>query len=301
MTEHMILSELENSDHRLPEIVDFRLLGQCDLECPYCFGPRHHLRPMPINDAISIIDTLVAMGVQSVVFSGGEPCLMKELPELIRYAWSSGLSTVLSTNGILFGRRMDELAPWLRWVGLPLDAATSAVSRLMRPGRPDQYASVINTLTEVRQRYPALGVKLGTVACALNKHDLVGIPALLGDVRPNVWKVYQVVYSTYGGDNRAILELSDEEYDSLLDELLPRTEDWGVPLVTYRRSSRPGRYLFVEPNGDALTTRIDDEVAIGNLLRDPVGVARRWKSYVDEASLLNNFKRTYPMSTGREA
>jgi MoaA/NifB/PqqE/SkfB family radical SAM enzyme len=252
-----------------------------------------------MHEAMQVMDTLIAMGVRSVVFSGGEPCLVRELPKLIHYAWSSGLSTVLSTNGILFGRRMDELAPWLRWVGLPLDAATSAVNRLMRPGKPDQYAGVIHTLTEVRQRYPALSVKLGTVACALNKHDLVGIPDLLGEVRPDVWKVYQIVYSTYGADNRVMLELSDEEYDSLLEKLLPRAEDWGVPLIPYRRSSRPGRYLFVEPNGDALTTRVDDEVAIGNLLQDPGGVAQKWKSYVDEDSLLNNYQQTYPMTAGR--
>ena len=87
---------------RLPAIVDLRLLGQCDLACPFCFGPRHHLKPLPTERVIGILDVLAARGVESVVFSGGEPCLIRDLPEMLHHAKRLGLKTVLSTNGILF-------------------------------------------------------------------------------------------------------------------------------------------------------------------------------------------------------
>ena len=111
----------------LPSSADFMLLGKCNLQCPFCFGPNHELPAMQTSKVIDIIGKLAANGTQGIVFSGGEPTLIKDLPIIINEAKSRGLTTVLSTNGILLAadnRFLEAVVQNLDWISLPLDGET---------------------------------------------------------------------------------------------------------------------------------------------------------------------------------
>jgi radical SAM protein with 4Fe4S-binding SPASM domain len=77
---------------------------QCNLRCPHCFtasgGAAH---PGPSTEAICrLLSELAQSGIKSVAFSGGEPLLRKDLPTVISFGKSCGISDVgLVTNGYL--------------------------------------------------------------------------------------------------------------------------------------------------------------------------------------------------------
>lgn len=286
---------MKPTDRILPYSVDLRIIGACDLRCPFCFGPRHELSAIEHGAIQRLLPLLRDHGVGCIVISGGEPVLVKWLPSMLRQARQLGLKTVLSTNGILFEQRLSEIAPNLDWVALPLDGDNVETNSLMRVGNPEHFHVVMRLIPRIRDEYPQLRIKVGTVVCQLNADSVVGIPELLGKERkPDTWKLYQVVYSSYGRDNQQLVELSDAQYDEIYNLACRRAGAFDLHLVPFRRRERSGKYLFFEPNGDVLAVVDGEEQVVGNFMLNPASIFPIWREYVDTARLNSNVLDTYP-------
>lgn len=72
---------------------------KCNLRCPYCYSYDNDSIDPTFNELKKRIKNLADMNVAIVAFYGGEPCLRKDLPELVKYAKEQGLLTYVSTNG----------------------------------------------------------------------------------------------------------------------------------------------------------------------------------------------------------
>ncbi|MDX2185799.1 MAG: GTP 3',8-cyclase MoaA [Opitutaceae bacterium] len=94
---------------------------QCNFRCPYCmpaevFGPGYRFLPraalMSQQELQAILAAFVAMGVEKLRFTGGEPLLRPDLPDLVAYAKKTlQVSDVaVTTNGWLLERSVDALA-----------------------------------------------------------------------------------------------------------------------------------------------------------------------------------------------
>lgn len=77
-------------------------LGGCDFRCPFC----HNFELVdgtaePIMDDAELLKFLEKRHglLDGVAFTGGEPCLHKDLPELMRKIREMGFSVKLDTNG----------------------------------------------------------------------------------------------------------------------------------------------------------------------------------------------------------
>ncbi|MBO4338677.1 MAG: anaerobic ribonucleoside-triphosphate reductase activating protein [Clostridia bacterium] len=77
-------------------------LGGCDFRCPFCHN--YELidgTAQPVMDDSELISFLESRKglLDGVAITGGEPCLHKELPELIRKIRAAGYPVKLDTNG----------------------------------------------------------------------------------------------------------------------------------------------------------------------------------------------------------
>ena len=89
-------------------------LGGCDFRCPFC----HNFELIdgtaePIMDDEKLISFLRSRKglIEGVAITGGEPCLHKDLPELIRKIRAEGYTVKLDTNGYhpeLLKKILDE-------------------------------------------------------------------------------------------------------------------------------------------------------------------------------------------------
>ena len=82
-----------------PYRMDLALTYRCNNDCSHCYNARP--RDYPELDTASwkrIIDRLWELGVPHIVFTGGEPTLRNDLPELIAHAEGKGQITGLNTN-----------------------------------------------------------------------------------------------------------------------------------------------------------------------------------------------------------
>jgi radical SAM protein with 4Fe4S-binding SPASM domain len=83
-----------------PLRVDLALTFRCQNNCVHCYaGGPHETSELTTEQWKEVIDLLHQIGVFIVTFTGGEPTLREDLPELLLYAQNKGLVTGLITNG----------------------------------------------------------------------------------------------------------------------------------------------------------------------------------------------------------
>jgi len=89
---------------------------RCNLRCEYCM-PEDDYVWLPREDVLhfeetsALVDVFVALGVDKVRLTGGEPLLRRDMPSLVRMiAAKPGLTDLaLTTNGVLLADQVDAL------------------------------------------------------------------------------------------------------------------------------------------------------------------------------------------------
>jgi radical SAM protein with 4Fe4S-binding SPASM domain len=90
-----------------PLRMDMALTFRCQNDCIHCYaGGPHETPELTTAQWKAVIDKLSDVGVFILTFTGGEPTLRDDLPELLQYAESKGIVTGLITNG----RRLKDNA-----------------------------------------------------------------------------------------------------------------------------------------------------------------------------------------------
>lgn len=106
----------------------------CNLRCTYCYQDATVARPgeLTTSEGFDLIDQAVEAGVQTLVFTGGEPFSRRDLLKLARRSSESGLRTNVITNGShITARRAAEIAGIFDKITVSLDH-----------GRPDHHDRV---------------------------------------------------------------------------------------------------------------------------------------------------------------
>lgn len=94
-----------------PYRMDLALTYRCDNDCVHCYNDRDQRPPESFQELTTaqwkqVLDQLWEIGIPHTCFTGGEPTLREDLPDLVAYAEDLGLVTGLLTNG----RRLSDQA-----------------------------------------------------------------------------------------------------------------------------------------------------------------------------------------------
>ena len=83
------------------------LTHRCPLQCPYCSNPLELERAkgeLSTAEWMRVLDEAAELGILQVHFSGGEPTVRRDLPDLVAHAREVGLYSNLITSGVTLGR-----------------------------------------------------------------------------------------------------------------------------------------------------------------------------------------------------
>ncbi|KPA11245.1 radical SAM domain-containing protein [Candidatus Magnetomorum sp. HK-1] len=120
---------LQFSKDKRPVVV-WNITQRCNLKCVHCYAhatEKQKNNELTLDQGKQLLDDLAKFGVPVVLFSGGEPLVRKDLPDLAEYAVSKGMRAVISTNGTLINREMAQRLKdiGLSYVGISLDGTES--------------------------------------------------------------------------------------------------------------------------------------------------------------------------------
>ena len=178
---------------------------RCNLRCEYCM-PEDDYVWLPREDILNfeeisaLVDRFIALGVDRVRLTGGEPLLRRDVATLVgMVAAKPGLADLaLTTNGVLLADQAEALrAAGLRRMTVSLD--TLRRDRFIALTRFDRLDAVLAGLDAARHVFPA-GLKIDTVVIrGVNDDELVD---LLEYGRAHSAEVRFIEYMDVGGASR---------------------------------------------------------------------------------------------------
>jgi len=140
---------------------------RCNLRCEYCM-PEEDYVWLPREDVLhfeetsALVDVFLALGVDKIRLTGGEPLLRRDLPALVRMiAGKPGLNDLaLTTNGVLLAGQAEALkAAGLGRITVSLD--TLQRERFVKLTRFDQLGAVQEGIASAHRLFGRL--KIDTV------------------------------------------------------------------------------------------------------------------------------------------
>lgn len=196
-----------------PLSVLLELTHRCPLACPYCSNPIALAALREEMDTAgwrSLLEQAAEMGVLQAHFSGGEPMLRKDLPELVAHARALGLYSNLITSGVAGGEPMlDQLqAAGLEHVQLSVQDVD--------PAGADHIAGYRNSLSKKRAFAAAVrarGLPL-TLNAVIHRHNAERVPGMIALALEWGAERIEVAHTQYYGwglRNRAALMPSREQ------------------------------------------------------------------------------------------
>ncbi|MES0349974.1 MAG: 12,18-didecarboxysiroheme deacetylase [Desulfobacteria bacterium] len=215
---------LQFSADKRPVVV-WNVTRRCNLKCIHCYAhakDKAFKNELSTDEGKALLDDLAQFGVPVILFSGGEPFVREDLPELARYAVERGMRAVVSTNGTLItperARIFKEIG--LSYVGISLDGMEEVNDRFRGVKGAFQGA-----LEGIRNSQEA-GIKVG-LRFTINKLNVGEIPGIFDLVEElDVPRIcfYHLVYA--GRGSKLIEEdLSHEETRAVVDLIMDRTKD----------------------------------------------------------------------------
>ena len=223
---------LQFSKDKRPVVV-WNVTRRCNLKCVHCYA---HAKNTSFDNELStdqgkqLIDDLAEFGSPVMLFSGGEPLVRKDLPQLAAYAVEKGMRAVISTNGTLItpetARNLKKIG--LSYIGISLDGMEEINDRFR--GVSGAFQSALEGIKNSQ----AAGIKVG-LRFTINKFNVNEIPKIFQLLEemdiPRVC-FYHLVYAGRGTElvkedlthegTRAAVDLIIDETKRLFDKGKPK-------------------------------------------------------------------------------
>lgn len=265
-----------------PYRMDLALTYRCNNDCSHCYNARERNFPeLSTDEWKKVLDTTWALGIPHIVFTGGEPTLRDDLPELIAYAQANGQVTGLNTNA----RRLSDP----KFVQKLVDAGLDHVQITVESSEESIHNSMVNarafhqTISGLRNALDSsLFVMTNTTMLKDNVEKIPETLDFLWQMGVPTIGLNALIYSGHGA--QVGTGLPDRDLYPLLEIARQKTESRGQRLIWYTPTQYCGfdpqvldlgvkgctaalYNMCVEPNGDVLPCQSYYK-PVGNLLLD---------------------------------
>jgi radical SAM protein with 4Fe4S-binding SPASM domain len=289
-------------ERRLPVLSEIALTYRCQNRCFFCYASspeRGRTVPEMTTEEVKVVlDKIVDQArVPTVSFTGGEPTLRSDLPELIAYARERGLRTNLITNGI---RCADE-----GYVAQLVEGGLNSAQVSVEAGDAATHDAVVanpgafERTTKGVRNLKAAGVHIhtNTTVNDRNLDALAPLIDLLGEMGQEYLSMNMVIRT---GGAVGVPDVSYERIGEIVVALKERAESHGMRFVWYspvphclfnpivyglgsQSCSAADGLLSIAPDGQVLPCS-SFEQGIGNLVDEDFEaiwnrrVARYWRN-----------------------
>jgi radical SAM protein with 4Fe4S-binding SPASM domain len=285
----------------LPVLSEIALTYRCQNRCTFCYASApdrgQEVQEMTTEEVERIIDVIVDDArVPTVSFTGGEPTLRPDLPDLIAYAKWRRLRTNLITNGIRCGANgyVEKLAAvGLDSAQVSLEAAEPQVHDAV-VGRPGAWRRTVRGIHNLKAA--GIHVHTNTTINNLNRDHMLDLVDFLAEMQQPYLSMNMVIRT---GDAVGSVEIGYQEIGELVLSLKERANEHGMKFVWYspvpfclfnpvahglgsQSCSAADGLLSIAPDGSVLPCS-SFEQGIGNLLQESFDLiwtrraARYWR------------------------
>ncbi|MCD4753104.1 MAG: radical SAM protein [Anaerolineaceae bacterium] len=264
-----------------PYRMDLALSYQCNNNCGHCYNARPRNFPeMSTAEWKRVLDHCWEIGIPHIIFTGGEPTLRKDLPELIAYAEHLGQITGINTNGRLLANKtfVQQLVDaGLDHVQITIESYDAAVHDQMQ-GVPGVWQQTVEGIKNVVAS--PLYMMTNTTMLSLNHDTIPDTLDFLADLGVPTVGLNALIHSGRGTSSDQ--GLHEPQIEALLEVAKEKTTAHQQRLIWYTptqychfnpilqgvgaKGCSAARYnMCIEPNGDVLPCQSYYQ-SVGNFL-----------------------------------
>ncbi len=230
-----------------PYRMDLAVTYRCNNDCAHCYNARERDFPeLTTGQWFKILDKLWELGVPHIVFTGGEPTLRNDLPELIRHAETHGQITGLNTNA---RRLADEkylqklIEAGLDHVQITVESCDEVIHDQM-VGARGAFKQTVRGLKNALAS--PLYVMTNTTMLKTNVHKIPDTLDFLAELGVPTIGLNALIYSGHG--LTVGTGLRENELQPILDIATHKTSEHGQRLIWYT----PTQYCEFDPTANNL-------------------------------------------------
>lgn len=225
-----------------PYRLDLALTYRCNNDCSHCYNVEgRDLKELATDDWKRILDKAWDLGIPHIIFTGGEPTLREDLPELVAHAEENGQITGLNTNA----RRLSDPQYVNRLVAAGLDHVQITVES----HDPDVHDRMVRTRGAFPQTVKGLKnvlasplyVMTNTTMLRTNVHTIPATLDYLAEIGVPTVGLNALIHSGRGASVGT--GLAESELRALLEVARQKTETYGQRLIWYT----PTQYCGFDP------------------------------------------------------
>jgi radical SAM protein with 4Fe4S-binding SPASM domain len=259
-----------------PYRMDLALTYRCNDDCAHCYNARPRDYPeMSTAEWKQIIDKTWALGIPHIVFTGGEPTLRDDLPELIAHAEANGQITGMNTNA----RRLHDH----RFVEELVAAGLDHIQITVESHDPDIHDEMVGKRGAWKQTIAGLKnvlatrlyVMTNTTMLQANYASLDATLDFLADLGVPTIGLNALIYSGHG--LTVGTGLRESELPPLLELAREKTNQNGQRLIWYT----PTQYCQFDPQQLELGVK-GCTAALYNMCVEPDGGVLPCQSYYEQ-------------------
>ncbi len=256
-----------------PYRMDLALTYRCNNDCAHCYNARARSFPELDTDAWKqVLDKVWELGIPHVVFTGGEPTLRADLPELIAHAEANGQITGLNSNA----RRLSDP----RFVEQLVSAGLDHVQITLESCQPETHDRMVRAKGAFPQTVRGIRNALATPLYVMTNTTMLQdnvdtIPAtldFLAEMGVPTVGLNALIYSGHGATVGT--GLPEESLQPLLEIARQKTEAHGQRLIWYT----PTQYCHFDPMQLDLGVK-GCTAALYNMCVEPDGAVLPCQSY----------------------
>ncbi|MDD5246763.1 MAG: radical SAM protein, partial [Candidatus Omnitrophica bacterium] len=245
------------------QVVSWLATNRCPYHCIFC-GNGPLSGQLSTEQSRALIDRVrvVAPMANVFIFSGGEPMLRADLPELIDYAHALGFQVRINTSGTPLRKevlsRVKEYSGKLR---LSLHSGSSGMEDMLTGGKG--HLGAAEKALEVFSEY-GIPTTVVTVATAINYEVIPAMAQLLARYPLEAWRIQQFVCRGRGAELGDDLTISKEKFAALRENIVEQP----FPVLFIKTESPMyERYFQLGLSGEVILTEFSlrRELSLGNI------------------------------------
>ena len=131
------------------KMLNIYITNACNLKCKHCFmlSGNKLENELTLGDWMKVLTSFKENGGEFVTFSGGEPLMFKNFPQIISHAHDLGLKSTVLSNGLLWSDKLiHELAPFIDEIQFSLDGIDEETNSMVRGS--GHFEKVVDTIVK---------------------------------------------------------------------------------------------------------------------------------------------------------
>lgn len=131
------------------KMLNIYITNACNLKCKHCFmlSGKKLENELTLEDWMKVLTSFKENGGEFVTFSGGEPLMFKNFPQIISHAHDLGLKSTVLSNGLLWSDKLIyELAPFIDEIQFSLDGVDEETNSMVRGS--GHFEKVVDTIVK---------------------------------------------------------------------------------------------------------------------------------------------------------